>query len=879
VNQTDFDLLKRGVRDQNQAVRIAAGRAVAALANASIVDGGPDADPWVRTFLASDEVTAPFWSAGPEVSGAVEFAAPSAGDFLGSLGTRGLDPLVMHLARAISPGFARNLDADPFALLDLIRSPQLGAGLKVGPLFTLYLSLLDENLRSRQAWLRRVDPKRQPDDRVLAHLTPQTEFRALRLSRLIAWLASRGPLERALAPIKSGATAQLPKIRLGAYQFLEDLLALRSHTDLPDLEFAEELAGGSVTKKHPTAVRSVEPPRPAALAPRPDGDLSIAQRQPPPRYADIRFFYDVDGALGEPLISSANLVPDRWYWLEVAIRVNPIGVPAPDRPFAPIRSVRQAGAVRILVVAESKHFDLERSIDWIELPPTGDALEPLPCFKVKVPQSGMRPSETPEIQLRFYYRFNLIEHVVVSAQCAAQDGQTQTPCLTKRQISVSREYLDLDEFIPRRMNVHITRDQHMFRFRFTLSAASTQNQIVLSAESELSSLTLEGHILEARSTLETLALRNYVDPEQETKGRVREAMRSLASVGRGLWRALFKGDPASDLAIIGTALQETPLATDSLVQISMPGLNTGFLYPWALLYDRPLPDEDHLLPDPAGFWGYRYAIEQQLGVTSRRPDAATSLRLPLNMAYMLWEAFPNAADQTRFLRELASRSEGNLTVNDPPLTKASEFYARLKTRKVLDSILYFYTHGIGKRPRTADGVSALAEGMRARLSALPAASTERRDLEQFVERLQGAEGHAESSIEFSSGRLTYLELADANVLFTHGPFVFLNMCESAQLLPLDGENFVALFLRMGARAVLGTECTMTVRFAHPFAQQLLTELLQGTMVAEALRRVRQSFLDARNPLCLAYTLFGSGTLRFQPAPLSAPAPPHERNSP
>jgi hypothetical protein len=96
------------------------------------------------------------------------------------------------------------------------------------------------------------------------------------------------------------------------------------------------------------------------------------------------------------------------------------------------------------------------------------------------------------------------------------------------------------------------------------------------------------------------------------------------------------------------------------------------------------------------------------------------------------------------------------------------------------------------------------------------------------------------------------------------PFVFLNMCESAEIVPLLTENFVSLFLKLGARAVLGTECTMTVHFAHPFSRVLLGDVLRGQSLANALRSARQYFLDNKNPLGLAYTLFGSGTLQFLP---------------
>src|SRR5206468_1062863 len=97
------------------------------------------------------------------------------------------------------------------------------------------------------------------------------------------------------------------------------------------------------------------------------------------------------------------------------------------------------------------------------------------------------------------------------------------------------------------------------------------------------------------------------------------------------------------------------------------------------------------------------------------------------------------------------------------------------------------------------------------------------------------------------------------------PLAILNMCESAQITPLLSESFVDFFLDSGVRSVLGTECIMTVNFAHAFAQELLQRLFAGLTIGQALLETRRVFKDKLNPLGLAYTLFGSATLCFKPA--------------
>jgi hypothetical protein len=90
--------------------------------------------------------------------------------------------------------------------------------------------------------------------------------------------------------------------------------------------------------------------------------------------------------------------------------------------------------------------------------------------------------------------------------------------------------------------------------------------------------------------------------------------------------------------------------------------------------------------------------------------------------------------------------------------------------------------------------------------------------------------------------------------------------------PSLSDSFVGFFLDRGARAVIGTECPMTVEFAHPFARHLLESLLGGATAGRALLDARRHFLnEARNPLGLAYSLYGTASASFAP-PVLSPSP-------
>ena len=122
----------------------------------------------------------------------------------------------------------------------------------------------------------------------------------------------------------------------------------------------------------------------------------------------------------------------------------------------------------------------------------------------------------------------------------------------------------------------------------------------------------------------------------------------------------------------------------------------------------------------------------------------------------------------------------------------------------------------------------------------------------------------QSWIRLSGGRLILAELMPIDdISLQREPVVILNMCQSAQVMPGLQYSFVQFFLHRRARSVIGTECPISTVFAHPFSERLLREFLSGCTLGEALRRARAHFMRERNPLGLAYTLFGAAGAQFQ----------------
>jgi hypothetical protein len=127
-----------------------------------------------------------------------------------------------------------------------------------------------------------------------------------------------------------------------------------------------------------------------------------------------------------------------------------------------------------------------------------------------------------------------------------------------------------------------------------------------------------------------------------------------------------------------------------------------------------------------------------------------------------------------------------------------------------------------------------------------------------------------SWIELSYGMVYLDELYKEVVELRSRPLVILNMCESAQVTPSLSDSFVDFFLDRGARSVIGTECPMTVEFADTFSEALFRGLLHGHSVGQALLEARRDAFARRNPLGLAYTLFGSAAAAYAPPVLADP---------
>jgi hypothetical protein len=597
--------------------------------------------------------------------------------------------------------------------------------------------------------------------------------------------------------------------------------------------------------------------------------------EPPPRYADYTFFADADGRRGPAIAAGQTLQVGRWYYLEIAVRVKPGGIPVEGGQRQKIREPRQADSVTIMVTAEGDGFDIDEPVQTLELPPEGDSTRNA-LFKVRPVRESTHPEARPEICVRLYFQFNLLEVAVIRAEVVGKfDDATRSQLGLEQPISFSqqrleRQLLDLDNLQPRAMHVDITRGdgEYLFHFAFYNQA---DRKLVFTAPARLKPAELEDQLVSMRNIWYDIAMSPAFT--QGTQGDADEfcaQVRRLAKVGQRLWGMLFKRERGSALFQIGEWLEEHPLARDGIIQISLSKDAADFVFPWALVHDGAIPERAYELPDLESFWGVRYCIEQQLPNVVKADDQPLLLQDQLRMGFMLWEQFRNAEDQKRLMQQLVQRSAGRLEVSTPPINEADACYDLMAEGWA--QFLYFYTHGYTRHRQADIGVGSDLDAFLARYEALAADSPLRETYKLLYDAIKKGQFEPDRSwIELTYGKLYLDELYRRVGELPGGPFVMLNMCESAQLTPSLSDSFFHFFLDRGARAVIGTECPMTVEFAHPFAARFLGEVFAGRRVGDALLEARRHFLELNNPLGLAYTLFGQATVAFEPPRLAATA--------
>lgn len=609
-------------------------------------------------------------------------------------------------------------------------------------------------------------------------------------------------------------------------------------------------------------------------AARPEASEGI-QPAPPPRYACVQLYEEG----GQPWEKGAEFDEQQlfrekhWCLAEVSVQLKPKGVRPKQTP-RPIREPRQMGPVDILVTAQSRSTDFEISprVGKLVLPERGSSTEqalfrfmPLRCSQ----------SATDKLWIRFslFYKFNLLQSLTVTSgvlpeldiEGLALPFQPPAPELL---YEVQSDVNDFDLMPPRALHIDVTSDGQQYEMVFTFKRDRVPNELAFHAGVPLIPDQLANEIADSRRVLfdvvSTPTLDTQIMPQEwEYNGHLAK----LAERGKGLWSLLFHRGEGQEISTVGEFLKNNPLPEGSTIQVSVSQKAASFTFPWSLLYDKDAqPDGPQYTAD--GFWGIRYIIEQRLEIPT--PPARDTPDFPaVEIAAMYWN-FSQTPSQQEYLASLVRRAKAARLALGGPITEPVKALQCLKSRS--SHIMYFFTHGYTGLPGSQQYGVTIEDVLRV-YDKLPAGlkGALRYVADDVRKKLYEPD---KSWIQLTSGSIMLDDLYPAVNYFPLRPFVILNMCESAQVTPALALSFIDFFVTRGARAVIGTECSMRPVFADFVGRELLYALLAAVPIGDALWHVRmRAAKDYKNLLGLAYTLFGSAEANLNPALLPWPPGP------
>ena len=349
-------------------------------------------------------------------------------------------------------------------------------------------------------------------------------------------------------------------------------------------------------------------------------------------------------------------------------------------------------------------------------------------------------------------------------------------------------------------------------------------------------------------------------------------MLELAKLGNRL-RAFALGD--LDVSATGRSValwkQELlkSLEVATVIQIARTG-PANYVFPWALVYEYPMPGPDYKLCKvieewneagirdkpagmmcphrhetwhkenvvcPYGFWGIKHIIEQPPAAMHKKDSGWTfdvsdkvAIRKDIGLGMgVTFDIDSNSYDL--HVQRLITKMKAHLEPQKPA-------YDRKSALEMLRApeIVYFLCHG------EAD-----------------------LDLTPYLNI-----GEHKNNLEYKIYPNTLEEWGIAGLdLATWQdirPLVFINGCHTANLQPGIVLNFVSAFADLGASGIIGTEVSMRADLAMSIAEAILIRVAGRMEVGQAVREMRWEMLNRGNVLGLAYTPYSLANLHIERVP-------------
>lgn len=549
------------------------------------------------------------------------------------------------------------------------------------------------------------------------------------------------------------------------------------------------------------------------------------------------------------------LVATELYTLEVAIRLQRTGV-ASDLPAErEVENPRQdQETLTIHIIATPlRGFKIVDSLATIKWPYNQDSESALFRLEIDPDFDSDRPGSI-EIQI-LDASLNLLDVVSLEVALVANQGDaTDVPMRSLVWKDKDSEGLTLaGTSKPRLASIRVRPVNNGFTFNFVFYSAGGK-PVNISVFRNISTNDLNNLLAKVRNFWTHLVVNTYSRKLTVSRTTYDSYLKDLRDLGMQAWSLLFdirtsNQEGASErvgqiLAELTSLLQSND---DQTIQITYADDNGDFIFPWSILHPPTAPDEP---VDPLRFWGARYRIEQ----VTNGPRKDRIDERPVNILFALDPSFGDAPSQKKMFEDYQSANQAELKISAP--ISDQKTLANYLTQDPSVHLLYFYCHGYAaNRPGMimADGVKALQgyiEEIRKQANDEATAGA----LEKLLELTSKMAG--ESWIYLGNAEVKETDLTLLKFFAKRRPIVFLNMCQSADLAPSMSSGLVRLFLKRDASAVVGTESPMTGLFADAFSRRVLDALLGGDNIGTALWKARRHFLNERNPLGLAYTLYG-----------------------
>jgi hypothetical protein len=578
------------------------------------------------------------------------------------------------------------------------------------------------------------------------------------------------------------------------------------------------------------------------------------------RFTDITLLkghlYRGDPVSQDSRLSDAQpLIAGQPYTLEVAIRLRRTGIDA-ERAAPGVRNPRQEKEdLTVFVLAEPQWpgIQIKESFTRMNWPYNADSESAF--FRCEAESLQVTSGA---IEVRLYNRsLDLLDIVRLLVTVVPTGSVLNVPDVPARSLSWpsgKQSPLEFNNNSPiRELSIDVRAEGKGHRLVFMFYRNDEVNPVVIAGKSSVTDEDAANLLVRVRDFWTDLTLTNYASDLTVTRTTFDKQLTRLRDLGMRAWTLLFgarhgANEGASER--IGKLLSEMQLKEGTRIQITHRG-DDDFVFPWSVLYP-PTTDENQV--DPFQFWGARYQIEQVTG--SSKYDLLTDE--PINVVFALDPAFGNAAEQVRLMETYHAASPERLLITKPIVDDKTLFQEL--GRRPSAHLIYFYCHGYAPHSDSklrGEGVRQMKQG----IDRLGQGTPERQALETLLTLITKMEDEPWMHLGNAFVRENRLVLHD--FFEDRRPIVFLNMCQSADLLPSRSNGFVRIFLDKSASAVVGTEGQMTSTFASPFAEQIFNALFRGDDIGTALWKARRHFLNRmRNPLGLSYTLYGRAVARL-----------------